>query len=127
MTDVSLQTLIAQHKTVVSQLQDSNERAARQAIADAETLSAICAQTLNKDVCTIFTAQTAIDADIKALFQESEKAQQNIEQWAALFSQLNDQLKELGDVSNWANHMSRDVEDIMISLDALEGAKGKTT
>ena len=122
MSDVSLQSLLTQHKVVVSQLQEANEKAAKQAVANAEVLSAVCAQSLNKDVCTIFTAQTAIDMEVKALYSEVEKAQINIEQWMGLFVVMNDQLKELGDVSNWATHMAQDMDDIVTCVEALSAA-----
>jgi len=121
----SLQSLLAQHKTTTAQLQEANEKAAKQALSHAEALSSVCAQTLNRDVCTIFTAQTTIDNELKTLYAEVEKAQGNMEQWANQFQAMNESLKELGDISNWATHMSQDMDDIVTCIEALSAAATK--
>eukprot|EP00760_Papus_ankaliazontas_P019087 PhM_4_TR17875/c0_g1_i1/m.11064/K20185/BLOC1S1; biogenesis of lysosome-related organelles complex 1 subunit 1 len=122
--EVSIASLISQHKTTVQRQQDQNDRTLRQVALDADALGSTCVRVLNHDLCRVYTTQQTIDNTMKHLQTEVERTQSQMDQWTSLFVQINEQLKELGDVKNWAGHMQRDMEDIITCVSALQDESG---
>jgi DNA repair ATPase RecN len=63
--------------------------------------------------------QRRIEKEAKLFKEEIAKINALSKKWVATYDALNDSLKELGDVANWANVIERDMQAICNAVSAL--------
>jgi hypothetical protein len=64
-----------------------------------------------------------VEGELKELNHQTEQMHKRLQEWAGMLGKFNGALKELGDVSNWATMIDRDVEDTVRILDAVAVSK----
>lgn len=116
---MSLQSLIREHQTVQSRLKEVNEQRKKKATESMQRLSHQLVLQTNRDTVEIFHNQQTLENEAKNLHQQTQRFVQRTQKWMQSFSQLNDCLKELGDVENWASIISADVEQVVKSVDEV--------
>eukprot|EP01017_Pseudomicrothorax_dubius_P037111 TRINITY_DN5395_c0_g1_i1.p2 TRINITY_DN5395_c0_g1~~TRINITY_DN5395_c0_g1_i1.p2 ORF type:complete len:128 (-),score=51.00 TRINITY_DN5395_c0_g1_i1:169-552(-) len=68
---------------------------------------------LNDRVLILHNNQIIIERETKELKNECVKFYKEANQWMDLYNQLNEALKEVGDVVNWANVIQEDLKEVV--------------
>ncbi|KAH9599636.1 Biogenesis of lysosome-related organelles complex 1 subunit 1 [Trypanosoma melophagium] len=74
-------------------------------------------QAANAEVAAAFQREKQIETELKEVAARSAQLQKHMAAWAGLFAKLNVELKEMGDVANWAR---RTEEDLAATVHVLE-------
>lgn len=78
---------------------------------------------VNSGVAEVFKNQQILESEAKQLHQQASKFSKLSTTWLQMFNSLNQSLKELGDVENWAKHIHTDVCTIVKSVDNIVSTK----
>jgi len=112
-----LSALIKEHNQQQQKVREDNDLR-RQKVKD--SLGAVSNELINQtntDVIKVFQNQQLIENEAKQLNAQVEKFNKQTAQWIQTFQQLNQSLKELGDVENWANHINNDIKYIVNNIE----------
>eukprot|EP01063_Lacrimia_lanifica_P022925 TRINITY_DN30431_c0_g1_i1.p3 TRINITY_DN30431_c0_g1~~TRINITY_DN30431_c0_g1_i1.p3 ORF type:complete len:130 (+),score=61.33 TRINITY_DN30431_c0_g1_i1:67-456(+) len=101
-----------------------NERAMKRLHAAVPHASESLVASVNRDVLELFTNQHILETETKELQAQTDKFQKQSQQWLAMFETFNKSLKELGDLSNWANMIESDAREAVRALDTICKAQG---
>jgi biogenesis of lysosome-related organelles complex 1 subunit 1 len=91
---------------------------------------------VNQGIVEVFSNQQILENEAKKLHAQSAKFSKQASQWfgnnffnfffrVQLFTQLNQSIKELGDVENWSQHIDEDVQEIVKNIDVILELKQK--
>ena len=108
--------VLKEHKVRRQRAQRELEARKRDVTLSAENVSAAATQQLNGAVARVVSNQNALEAEAKTLQTQSARFAKQTKQWLTLYKQLNDQLKECGDVRNWAVTIERDMLSVASAL-----------
>ena len=70
-------------------------------------------------VTEIYVNQKLLDNEARELQAQAARFSKQTKQWVTLCEQLNNSLKEIGDIENWARVMEDDVVAITATLEAI--------
>ncbi|KAI9354860.1 general control of amino acid synthesis-like protein [Zopfochytrium polystomum] len=87
----------------------SRDRTRQEAAASIADLADALTETLNVRVATAFQAQKDVEVEAKRLQAAVARYNKQTALWVGLVGQLNNALKELGEVRNWAKAIEKDV------------------
>ncbi len=113
LVNTSLSQLIKEHNAIQAQQREENERRKKAAKQSMNQLTNELVHVTNDSIGQIFRNQQALGSETKLLLHQSQQFTKNSQSWIQSFQQLNNALKELGDIDNWANHLSADVDEIV--------------
>lgn len=71
---------------------------------------------LDSEVLCLHANQKKIEAETKNLKDHAKRLTQNAEKWVEMYDSLNDSLKQLGDVVNWAEVLERDMQEVSAAV-----------
>jgi biogenesis of lysosome-related organelles complex 1 subunit 1 len=74
---------------------------------------------VNIGISEVFLNQQMLESEAKKLHEQATKFSKQSTQWLQLTQNLNTNLKELGDIENWADHLNEDVQIILKSVDQI--------
>jgi len=77
---------------------------------------------VNAGVTEVYVNQKLLDNEARELQAQAARFSKQTKQWVALCEQLNNSLKEIGDIENWASVMEDDVVAIAATLEAIHAA-----
>uniref|UniRef100_A0A5S6Q2R4 Biogenesis of lysosome-related organelles complex 1 subunit 1 n=1 Tax=Trichuris muris TaxID=70415 RepID=A0A5S6Q2R4_TRIMR len=72
---------------------------------------------LNAPVCTLYVNQKKLDSELKRLERNLNRFCKTSAQWMSLIGNVNNTLKEFGDIENWASTMEADSKAILACLE----------
>lgn len=72
-----------------------------------------------------YLAERTIELELRQIESLIAANSTHIEQWLLLIDRLTDQLKELGDVANWAQTLRNSVNDIRRIAQSVKGSQAK--
>ena len=78
---------------------------------------------MNASVATVWHNQQQLEAEARTLQQQAQRFQKESAQWVSTFHGLDQALKALGDVENWARTMEEDMTFINASLEQVQQAR----
>lgn len=113
LVNTTLSQLIKEHNAIQAQQREENERRKKAAKQSMNQLTNELVHVTNDSIGQIFRNQQALGSETKLLLHQSQQFTKNSQSWIQSFQQLNNALKELGDIDNWANHLSADVDEIV--------------
>ena len=67
---------------------------------------------LDSEVLCLHSNQKKIEAETKSLKDNAKRLATNAEKWVELYDNLNDAMKQLGDVVNWAQMLEKDMQEV---------------
>ncbi|ORC85749.1 putative GCN5-like protein [Trypanosoma theileri] len=112
-----LADLLRAHKERQSELHAAGQQAWEDVRHYSHTACDAIAASANAEVSAAFRREKQIEAELKEIAARSAQLQRRMTAWAALFAKLNVELKEMGDVANWAR---RTEEDLTATVHVLE-------
>lgn len=86
-------------------------------VASLETSTGTLLNDVTKSVYHINVNQQKIEAELKSLQTLSSNFNKNVGRWLGLYRDLNESLKQLGDVANWSTVIEADMRFICRVLD----------
>jgi hypothetical protein len=114
---MSLATLIKEHNQTQIRLREENDRKRKKAKESLLHVSGELVLATNNDVVQVFQNQQILEQEAKQLHAQAQRFTKQTAQWLQMFNTLNNSLKELGDVENWAGHIHDDVQIIVKNID----------
>ncbi|KAJ3189897.1 hypothetical protein HDU85_000183 [Gaertneriomyces sp. JEL0708] len=79
------------------------------------------AETVNVGVASAFASEQAIEAETKRLQAGIMTYQKQTKMWLGKIAEVNDALKELGDIQTWSQAIERDMKDICLVIEKVHG------
>ncbi|KXS09246.1 hypothetical protein M427DRAFT_64408 [Gonapodya prolifera JEL478] len=110
------QAKLNQEKTRIENLR-------RDAQSSLEHLTEILNECLNTRVGMIFRNEREIEAEEKVLSANIDAIHLQVKQWSELLTTFDTALKELGDISNWASVMERELLQTVTTMELANGQK----
>ncbi|EFC48781.1 GCN5L1 domain-containing protein [Naegleria gruberi] len=112
-----LSHLIKEHNQRQQKVREENDKRRHKAKDSLQSVSHELIDQTNSDVIKVFQNQQMIENEAKHLHAQVEKFNKQTTQWIQTFQQLNQCVKELGDVENWANHINNDIKYIVNNIE----------
>lgn len=107
-----LSNMIKEHNIKQNISKEMQEKRKNEAIVAAHQLTELTVEHLNTRISYAYNNQKRLDVECKKLENKSTNLIKYAEQWVDLVEQMNQTLKEIGDVENWSKVMERDVTSI---------------
>lgn len=123
MTTPALSALLKDYQQEQQRLRDQNEQLRKRATETLNKTTKELTIDVNALVVQVFRQQQQLEQQAKHLHQQAQKFSKHTAQWLQLFTQLNQSIKELGDVENWAQHISADVSQVVKNVDTILSQK----
>ena len=79
---------------------------------------------LNNGVATVWHNQQQLEAEGRALQQNTQRFAKQTSQWLATCNAFSQALKELGDTENWAKSIEADMMFISAAMEQTRGSPG---
>eukprot|EP00457_Paulinella_chromatophora_P015202 gb/GEZN01015773.1/.p1 GENE.gb/GEZN01015773.1/~~gb/GEZN01015773.1/.p1 ORF type:complete len:152 (+),score=30.58 gb/GEZN01015773.1/:40-495(+) len=111
------------HQTRTNAQKADLEHIRREALQATEEAASVLLESLNQSVAEVYTNQQLLERDAKRMHAETARFQRNTRRWVKMYAGLNEALKELGDVSNWAQTMEQDMQDLAFMLESVIATK----
>jgi len=116
--------LIKTHKIEQRKQRQQKEVLRRQATQAVGKVTGSFLDSVNHGVSQVYENQQRLENQTKALQAQTAIFSKQTQSWLTMYKDLNQSLMELGDVTNWANAMERDLNEI---ADTLEGVASRQT
>ncbi|KFD56028.1 hypothetical protein M514_03152 [Trichuris suis] len=112
-----LPAMLKEHNAEQQKRKDrlDNMRAAVSEAATSFTDAAV--DDLNAPVCVLYVNQKKLDTELKRLERNLSRFHKTTAQWLSLVGNVNNALKEFGDIENWAARIETDSKEILSGLE----------
>lgn len=91
-----------------------------QELAEASSaLNTNISRSLNSQIEILHDNQKKIDAQCKIIRTESDKLVTQSQNWMKMYSNLNNSLKKVGDLNNWALVLEKDLAEVSSAITKL--------
>ncbi|RNF21527.1 GCN5-like protein [Trypanosoma conorhini] len=111
--------LLRAHNERQAELRAAGRRAWEEVQQRAEAACDAVVGGADAEVSAAFAREKKIEMELKAIATRSAQLQRQMTAWATLFGRLNTELKEVGDVSNWARRIEEDLSETVHVLEEL--------
>ncbi|EKF30798.1 GCN5-like protein, putative [Trypanosoma cruzi marinkellei] len=118
-----LEGLIRAHRERQAELRAVGSRAWEEVRQHAQAACDAVTDSANAEVFAAFAREKKIEMELKAIAAQSSQLQRQMTAWATLFGKFNTELKEMGDVSNWARRIEEDLSETVHVLEELSERK----
>lgn len=122
----SFQELEKQHHERSVRLKNASEAQFKSACASANAAAAAVVAETSMRTAELHHGSRRIEQDLRELNSHTETMHKRVQEWASMLVKFNAALKEMGDVSNWATVIDRDVQDTVRVLEAVTVAKRRS-
>mmetsp|Transcript_10474 Transcript_10474/g.13115 ORF Transcript_10474/g.13115 Transcript_10474/m.13115 type:complete len:132 (-) Transcript_10474:2201-2596(-) len=89
------------------------------AIASAEKVNRTLMVTLNRDVQQVHSNQQRLENSARVLQEETSKFLKGTNKWLKTLTEMNEALKQIGDVDAWAENIESQLSNITTSLEYI--------
>ncbi|KAF8291922.1 putative GCN5-like protein [Trypanosoma cruzi] len=118
-----LEGLIRAHRERQAELRAVGSRAWEEVRQHAQAACDAVTDSANAEVFAAFARERKIEMELKAIAARSSQLQRQMTAWATLFGKFNTELKEMGDLSNWARRIEEDLSETVHLLEELSERK----
>uniref|UniRef100_A0A914HLK3 Biogenesis of lysosome-related organelles complex 1 subunit 1 n=1 Tax=Globodera rostochiensis TaxID=31243 RepID=A0A914HLK3_GLORO len=101
--------MVKEHMARQHLRREQQEKLKNEAIVAAHGLTEVLVDHLNHRVSHAYNQQKRLDVECKKLEAQSVALARHADAWVALVGEMNQALKEIGDVDNWARAIETDV------------------
>eukprot|EP01080_Neovahlkampfia_damariscottae_P011159 gene11159-3981_t len=122
---MSLNGLYKEHQQKQKHLKELNDKKRQQVLDNLREVNRGLVIEVNQGIVEVFSNQQILENEAKKLHSQSAKFSKQANQWVQLFNNLNQSIKELGDVENWSEHIQDDIEGIVKNIDLILETKQK--
>jgi len=122
---MSLYDIYDAHKEQQDKAREEAERLKDRAQAATCKVADGVLDAVNSGVTEVYVNQKLLDNEARELQAQALRFSKQTKQWVALCEQLNNSLKEIGDIENWARVMEDDVVAISTTLEAIHAPPPK--
>lgn len=115
-----LSEMIKEHAIRQNVAKEMQEKRKNESVVAAHSLTEAIVDHLNIRVSHAYNNQKRIDVECKKLESNGANLIKYTEQWVELVEQMNQALKEIGDIENWTKTIENDIIIISNTLDQLQ-------
>lgn len=115
----TLSEMIKEHNAKQNIAKELQEKRKNESIVAINNLTEAVVEHLNIRVSHAYSNQKRLDVECKKLEENSAKLARHAEQWIELIDQMNQVLKEIGDVENWSRSIENDIIVISSTLEQV--------
>ncbi|EKG03033.1 GCN5-like protein, putative [Trypanosoma cruzi] len=118
-----LEGLIRAHRERQAELRAVGSRAWEEVRQHAQAACDAVTDSANAEVFAALARERKIEMELKAIAARSSQLQRQMTAWATLFGKFNTELKEMGDLSNWARRIEEDLSETVHLLEEVSERK----
>jgi len=104
------------YRQAASEIRQEIDKSKKDANNAVDELTETLLTDVNKDVSAVYQNQQRLEQEAKALQTQTSRFVKQTNKWLAMYKSLNDSLKELGDVKNWAETIEADMKAVADTL-----------
>ncbi|KAL3096157.1 hypothetical protein niasHT_029193 [Heterodera trifolii] len=116
--------MVKEHMARQHLRREQQEKLKNEAIVAAHELTEALVDHLNHRVSYAYNLQKRLDVECKKLETQSAALARHADAWVALVGDMNQALKEVGDVDNWARAIEADVTQCAATLERVYRNRG---
>lgn len=120
------QAVIKEHNQRLAAHRREIEKCKDDVVASIEAVTSALLDSVNAGVAQVYINQQRLEQEAKALQAQTARFAKQTSKWLAMYKGLNEALKELGDVKNWAKTIEADMNSIAELLDSITHPQQKT-
>ncbi|ODQ56461.1 hypothetical protein SAICODRAFT_28601 [Saitoella complicata NRRL Y-17804] len=116
--------LIKRHNAAERDRQERAHAARKQVVKDIDTASNAIDNGVRYRISTIHTNSTNIASQTRSLSTHSARLTKSVKQWQDMAGGARGQLKQVGDLENWAEVLEREVRVLEEAVGMARGSRG---
>jgi hypothetical protein len=116
-------SVLRQHRQSHASASEKVTQSRTAVLQSLDSLSSLLVRDLNSSTSSLFHHQRALDSETKKFLTSTNKFSKQIEQWQTSYNELNEAVKELGDISNWAKELDEEMAAIAVALSTVMAIK----
>lgn len=109
--------MLKDHLACQEQLRNEVNKKKTETEQEAEKLAVKIVDDLNRDIAQAYLNQHTLDSETRKLQSNISKLTKQVQQWMIVCNNLNNAVKELGDVTSWTTTIENDVKFISTILE----------
>jgi len=115
-------SIVKEHRRQHAQQKKDIDVLKQEATASVEAVASVLLDSVNTGVSNVYENQQKLEQEARTLGAQTARFAKQTNRWLAMYHGLNEALKELGDVRNWAQSIETDMNFIAANLENVVDA-----